>query len=454
MTAPLGDFIRQKWVDLNDGISLFRSRILAGTLTSDRTITTPDRSGVLVTMPTDLVSVANAGLPLRVNAAGTDTEVLPLTYTVATLPITGTIGNTAFVTDEYGGPTLATWNGLHWQRNSDQKICRALGWVGAYTHNWTGIAAPLSAGLPIILTAVAWASGLRKFVAIGNLAASPGNVTRSISSRDGQSWAISNVAADVNWVAMCWSQERGELTACSSTGELMRSLDGDIWSLAPGGILLPGASAICWSKTLKIYVATMSVAGFPGGGNYFASSRDGSTWIFSSVSANSQWADICRAEEIGLFLAVCIDAPNNLNNFSVATSPDGQVWTPRVTPTTGYTWGSICWSPTLRLAVAVSISGTTDRIMTSPDGANWTLRAHVVSQNLRKVCWSEELGLFFIVATSGTGNRIITSPDGTNWTNRVSAANNAWRDIAYSPELRRLVAVSTSGVNRIMTSYN
>jgi hypothetical protein len=61
------------WIDFQ--FNNFRSRILAGTITGNRTITTPDRSGVLVTMPTDLVSVANAGLPLRVNAAGTDTEV-------------------------------------------------------------------------------------------------------------------------------------------------------------------------------------------------------------------------------------------------------------------------------------------------------------------------------------------------------------------------------------------
>jgi len=55
------------------------------------------------------------------------------------------------------------------------------------------------------------------------------------------------------------------------------------------------------------------------------------------------------------------------------------------------------------------------------------------------------------VSNSGTGNRVMTSPDGINWTIRSSAADNDWRSVCYGNGL--FVAVSTTGTgNRVMTS--
>jgi hypothetical protein len=51
---------------------------------------------------------------------------------------------------------------------------------------------------------------------------------------------------------------------------------------------------------------------------------------------------------------------------------------------------------------------------------------HVLSaadNNWVNITWAPELGLLVAVATSGTGNRVMTSPDGINWTTR-STANN------------------------------
>jgi hypothetical protein len=55
------------------------------------------------------------------------------------------------------------------------------------------------------------------------------------------------------------------------------------------------------------------------------------------------------------------------------------------------------------------------------------------------------------VAYTGTGNRVMTSPDGVNWTIRSSAANNQWVEVCYGNGL--FVAVSATGTgNRVMTS--
>ena len=72
-------------------------------------------------------------------------------------------------------------------------------------------------------------------------------------------------------------------------------------------------------------------------------------------------------------------------------------------------WLSVCWSPELRLFVAVAASGTGNRVMTSPDGITWTIRTSAADNFWLSVCWSPELGLFVAVANSGTGNRVMTS---------------------------------------------
>jgi hypothetical protein len=69
------------------------------------------------------------------------------------------------------------------------------------------------------------------------------------------------------------------------------------------------------------------------------------------------------------------------------------------------------------------------------------------------VTWAKELGLLVAVALSGTGNRVMTSPDGITWTARSSAADNQWLSVTWAKELGLLVAVAQTGTgNRVMTS--
>ena len=68
------------------------------------------------------------------------------------------------------------------------------------------------------------------------------------------------------------------------------------------------------------------------------------------------------------------------------------------------------------------------------------------------MCWSKEVGLFVAVAVTGTGNRVMTSPDGVTWTARSSAADYAWVSVCWSKEVGLFVAVAVNGTgNRVMT---
>jgi hypothetical protein len=60
-------------------------------------------------------------------------------------------------------------------------------------------------------------------------------------------------------------------------------------------------------------------------------------------------------------------------------------------------------------------------------------------------------GLFVAVSVTGTGNRVMTSPDGITWTIRTSAADNPWQSVAYGDGLWVAVSYDGNG-NRVITS--
>jgi len=96
----------------------------------------------------------------------------------------------------------------------------------------------------------------------------------------------------------------------------------------------------------------------------------------------------------------------------------------------------------------VSVFG--DRVMTSPDGINWTARSAAGDDDSwRGITYGN--GLFVAVSYSG-GDRVMTSPDGINWTARSAAGDDdEWYGITYGNGL--FVAVGSTGVgDRVITS--
>ena len=110
---------------------------------------------------------------------------------------------------------------------------------------------------------------------------------------------------------------------------------------------------------------------------------------------------------------------------------------------------SICWSPELRIFVAVASSWQPTRIMTSINGTIWIPRTTPVNLIMMGVCWSSELLIF--VAVSHNTNIVLTSINGTTWIQTTAHTGN-WTGICWSPQLGLFVAVAPDGVNNIMTS--
>ena len=185
------------------------------------------------------------------------------------------------------------------------------------------------------------------------------------------------------------------------------------------------------------------------------------TWTSQTSAADNNWYSATYGN--GLFVAVAISGTGN----RVMTSPDGVTWTSRSSAADN-TWYGVTFAKdssnpnaTVQngLFVAVASSGTGNRAMTSTDGINWTSRTTPIPGAGFEPGWTSVTygnGLFVAVAQIGTGNRVMTSPDGVTWTSRTTpvpgaGTEPAWRSVTYANGL--FVAVATSGTgNRVMTS--
>lgn len=115
-------------------------------------------------------------------------------------------------------------------------------------------------------------------------------------------------------------------------------------------------------------------------------------------------------------------------------------------------WLDVAWSPELGLFAACTDNGT-GRIMTSPNGVDWTVRTTTGNPALYAITWSSQKGIFVTVGA----NAVMTSTDGITWTPRTPVGDftNNWGGITYSPTLGIFAACSISSIsssNRIMTS--
>jgi hypothetical protein len=95
------------------------------------------------------------------------------------------------------------------------------------------------------------------------------------------------------------------------------------------------------------------------------------------------------------------------------------------------------------LQAPLHIIGDTS-IVSPPDNTPyvWTTRTSAANNNWRTIIWAYEVGLFVAVSNSGSSNRVMTSPDGINWTTRTTN-NNSWVFVTWAEELGLLVAVPT-----------
>ena len=195
-----------------------------------------------------------------------------------------------------------------------------------------------------------------------------------------------------------------------------------------------------------------------GGGlitNYEYSTDNGTTWITRSPASTSspiEIAGLSNCTNYNVKIRAVNSAGSGLASSAANVIPRstqlGMNWTSG-TPALVTAWNAVTYGN--GLFVAVSFSGTGNRVMTSTDGINWIGRTQASNNQWWSVTYGN--GLFVAVASTGTGNRVMTSTDGITWTARISAADNQWRSVTYGNGL--FVAVASSGTgNRVMTSQD
>ena len=289
---------------------------------------------------------------------------------------------------------------------------------------------------------ICWSSELGIFVAVAL-----SGTNRVMTSSNGINWTARPSPSN-NWIAVCWSPQLRRFVAVAENGgaeRVMTSSDGITWSGTSQGVQANGWHGICWSPELGLFVAVAF-----SGTNRVMTSPNGITWTAQSATEDNYWFSVCWSPELRLFVAVSYNGSNR-----VMTSPNGTTWT--AIPSPSNNWINICWSSELGLFVAVPFGG--NKVMTSPNGITWSERLVPANKTWSYICWSRELRLFVAVARDTTNN-IMSSSDGINWT--VNSLNGSWFSVCWSPELgifaaashNSNIAMTSSLRGRPPTSYN
>jgi hypothetical protein len=269
-------------------------------------------------------------------------------------------------------------------------------------------------------------------------------------------------------------QDKGCTIACMDDVEAnsVRGL-ANYWRQQPVDIRNQGSSAVTnvqdvtWSPENALFV---TVGGHFGGSNRAASSPDGLVWTAVSTPGQNSWGAVTWSSDLDLFVAVAREveeegapvkrarggADKRSTGFDVATSPDGETWTARETPfdTGGFT--AVIWVSALTKFVAMGDRNGVE-VALSSDGITWT--EHTVTPSTgnnffwKDVVWSAKHQLLVAVGREvSVGGRVMTSADGETWALHTPP-DFRWRGVAWSPEQELFVAVGGSiGDGQVMTS--
>jgi hypothetical protein len=169
------------------------------------------------------------------------------------------------------------------------------------------------------------------------------------------------------------------------------------------------------------------------------------TWTERTIPTG-EYQSCCWSPELRLFVAV-----SGERGGKIITSTNGINWSLQTYPSLT-NWRSVCWSPQLRLFIAVAVAGPSGQVVVSSTNGNiWNVVINAeIPTGLTDVCWSAELGIFVAVSENSI---IVTSTDGSsNWIRRGSN-NISFGKICWSAELGIFVGTAGYG-NTMMTSNN
>ena len=218
-----------------------------------------------------------------------------------------------------------------------------------------------------------------------------------------------------------------------------------------------GFLSVAWSEDLELFCAVGGTSE-----NGIITSPDGINWTERTMPLDQQWAEVIYADGPDVFVAVAISGTTQ----RVMTSANGTAWTARTTPNVDIR--SVAHSPTVGsapngrlVAVGNQTSPGGNRVYTSDDaGVTWTERSYTFAhEDWVSAEWATGLNLFICTAVNTINGPVMTSPDGITWTRRdngsaTTHASENWQASAWSTELNMLAVVTNTGTQRVYTSHD
>jgi len=271
---------------------------------------------------------------------------------------------------------------------------------------------------------------------------------------------INTPAQPNNWDSISYGTPGGTgifvAVANSGTIRVMTSLDGTTWSnTGISGNLI--ASGNFNSVTY----------GTPGGTGTFIAvapprsvmySNDGKTWIGNTGASQTAgfWASVTYGTPggTGTFTSVSNSGPaTNRVMYSVNA---GITWIQGPSANDSIAWNTVAYGNPggtgTFVAVSSNLTVLTAQVMTSYDGASWTIRqsAGVAPWYATTYGTPGGVGTFVAIANGGVGSQTMYSLDGITWNLGTAAfTNQSWRSVTYGTQggIGTFVAVSNAGAN-------
>lgn len=232
---------------------------------------------------------------------------------------------------------------------------------GNAPQNFAGPFDPLnSTGVAIEYAYGPTASKVPTFIAVGGT----DKISRSFNGRTG-GWTSIVPSGAASMSLSCVATNRNGTWVCAGNGATVvyRSTDngGTFAATAalPGLAGANGVSSIHWNAGLGLFIASSVNQS-----SWIATSPDGNTWT-QRVSAIAAALTRCASNPAGFTVLLSDSAGTNL----CQTSPDGITWTQRSFPASGR-WRDVVWSDTHSMFFAVNADA---EIVSSPDGITWSL---------------------------------------------------------------------------------
>lgn len=230
-----------------------------------------------------------------------------------------------------------------------------------------------------------------------------------------------------------------------STDEIMTSTDnGQTWT-ARNNL---NANQRFWGATFGNDRFLLS--GLASSAKSIISTDDGVSWSSANMPSmiNSeipQYWDIAFGNNIFVTVGYEHESVGGLGNALYSLNSEGDSWNTGTNVSVNK-WSSVTFGN--GIFVAVSRTGTSDRVMTTTDGNNWTLQTSAADKVWNSVTYGNDM----FVAVGDNGSIMTGTNDGITWTSRTSPTSDNWNRVSYGTISGEKLFVAVGDGGAIMTS--